>query len=86
MAGWVWRTQSRRVLPLSAPALEARSYETESRDWGEQVSTGTGRPNADVVGMWVTADGCIRQELRADVVASARSSFIVAADGGCTAA
>ncbi|MEV4730014.1 hypothetical protein [Saccharopolyspora sp. NPDC049426] len=54
------------------------------------MSTGTGRPNADVVGMWVTADGCIRQELRVDVVASARSSFItgaiVAADGGCTAA
>lgn len=30
------------------------------------MSTGTGRPNADVVGMWVTADGYIRQELRAD--------------------
>jgi hypothetical protein len=34
------------------------------------VSTATDQPgagpNADVVGMWVTADGYIRQELRAD--------------------
>lgn len=30
------------------------------------MSTATGRPDAYVVGMWVTADGYIRQELRAD--------------------
>lgn len=59
-------TQPRHVLPLTAPVPEARWHEIESGNWGEQVSRGTDRPDADVVGTWVTADGRIRQELRAD--------------------